>query len=260
MAAPLLKRIAFRFGYDFTFRKLPQYALRNRKLKLPRDMEPEFVPLYEAARDYTLTSPECLYALYQAVRHVVAHQIPGDLVECGVWRGGSAMMMAQTLQALGVTDRKIHLYDTFAGMTQPGEIDVRRRDGAEQVSRWQAFQRDGFNEWTYAPLEEVQTNMRRTGFPEQKLVYVAGPVEDTLPATRPERISVLRLDTDWYESTHHEFTHLFPLLQPGGLVIVDDYGAYEGARRATDSYLAESGVDLFLHRIDTSARIGVKRA
>lgn len=258
MAAHPLKKLAFRFGYDFTLRKLPQYAQRNRQLKVPRDMEPAFVDIFAEVRDLTLTSPDCIYALYNATRHVVESGLEGDFVECGVWKGGSAMTIALTLRSLGVTDRMIYLYDTFAGMTRPEAVDVRQRDGTEQISRWEMNQRSDHNEWCYAPIDEVKANLAATGYPEERLVWVKGVVEETIPTIAPERIALLRLDTDWYRSTYHELTHLYPRLQPGGMLIVDDYGAYDGARLATDQYFNEKGRRPFFNRIDTAARIAVK--
>jgi hypothetical protein len=114
------------------------------------------------------------------------------------------------------------------------------------------------NEWFYSPLDEVQANMRRTGLAPERFEFVRGRVEDTIPARLPERIALLRLDTDWYESTRHELIHLFPLLEPGGVLIVDDYGAWEGARRAVDEYFDETGTKILLSRIDETGRIGVK--
>ncbi len=258
MALTTLRRLAFRLGYDFTLRRLPQHDTRRRLLKVPRDMAPEFVDIYERAAPFTMTSVERMHALYDGVRHVVANSVPGDLVECGVWRGGSAMVMALTLIALGETSRKIHLYDTFAGMTRPGEVDRRARDGSETLSRWQHFQRDGHNEWAYAPLEEVRENLRSTGFPEDRLVFVEGEVETTLPARAPGEIALLRLDTDWYRSTYHELVQLYPLLAAGGVLVLDDYGSFEGAKKAVDQYFAENDIDAFLHRIDSTGRLAIK--
>jgi hypothetical protein len=254
----LLKRLAYRFGYDFSFRKLPQYDVRRRALGVERDMEPEFVAILEACAPYTLTSPERMYALSQGVRHVVAQEVAGELVECGVWRGGSCMLMAMTLAALGVGDRTIRLYDTFTGMTRPGDVDRRAKDGAEQLTRWQANRRDDYNDWAYAPLEEVRLNMAATGYPERLVHYVAGEVERTLPDESPHQIALLRLDTDWYSSTYHELVHLYPRLAPGGVLVLDDYGLFEGARKAVDQYFRENGVTMLLNRVDATGRIGVK--
>ncbi len=253
-----LRKLAFRMGYNFSLRKIPQYDRERRALRVPHDMEPEFVALYQQARSFTLTSVECMYTLYQTVRYLQANNVPGDMVECGVWCGGSSMMIALTLKALGDTSRDIYLYDTYAGMTRPESVDVRSQDGMEQVSRWQAFERDGYNEWAHAALDEVRANMRATGYPEDKLHFVEGEVETTIPAAAPEQISLLRLDTDWYRSTLHELNHLYPKLVRRGALIIDDYGAYEGSRKATDEYFADRSNPIFLGRIDEAARIGFK--
>lgn len=100
--------------------------------------------------------------------------------------------------------------------------------------------------------------MESTGYPPERIHLVPGRVEDTVPAQAPERIALLRLDTDWYASTKHELDHLYPRLSDGGVLIVDDYGHFEGARRAVDDYLAEQAEPLLLNRIDYTGRIAVK--
>lgn len=258
MARKLLKRLAYRLGYDFTFRRLPQYDLKRRQEKIPRDMEDDFVDAYELSKAFTMTSAERMYALYQAVRYVVENRIEGDFVECGVWRGGSCMLMAHTLKALGETSRTLYLYDTFTGMTRPGEHDIRKRDRGEQITRWEASRREGHNAWAYAPIDEVRENLLTTGYPEERLVFVEGEVQKTLPATAPERVALLRLDTDWYESTLHELVHLYPRLARRGVLVLDDYGSFEGARRAVDEYLAENRLGIFLNRVDATGRLAIK--
>jgi O-methyltransferase len=233
------------------------WELVPRESPAPTDMEPEFLELHERCAPYTMTSIERMYALYIAVGHVLRAGVPGDLVECGVWRGGSAMLAALVLQARGDRDRSIYLYDTFAGMTKPDERD--HSDHHESTTlRWERQQAGDINEWCYAPLDEVRANMLSTGFPAERLHFVEGKVEDTIPGTVPERISLLRLDTDWYSSTYHELQHLFPLLSTGGVLILDDYGYWAGSREATDKYLAESGTTMLLNRIDLAGRIGIR--
>jgi hypothetical protein len=260
MALTWLRKLAYRLGYDFTLRKLPQYDVERRALGIPRDLPQSFAPIYRDTAPYTMTSVERMFALYDSVRHVLDNGIPGALVECGVWKGGSAMLMAETAKAAGVTDREIWLYDTFAGMTEPSELDIRSRDQSETHSKWEAFQREDHNEWTYAPLDEVKANMAKTGYPQDRLHYVVGPVEETLPGETPDRIALLRLDTDWYRSTYHEMAHLYPLVAPGGIVIIDDYGSFEGSRQAIDEYFEAQGIKPYLHRIDTPGRLFIKPA
>ncbi|MDH3690357.1 MAG: TylF/MycF family methyltransferase [Gammaproteobacteria bacterium] len=257
MLYKFLRRTAYKLGYDFSLRKLPQYAALKRELKIPRDLEPEFVDIYTRCKDFTLTSVERMYALYQGVKHIHAHNIPGDLVECGVWRGGSCMVMALTLLSLGDQSRKIYLYDTFAGMTRPDEVDIHLRDGSEQISRWELFQQQDHNEWCYAPLQDVKRNLISTDYPQDSIIFVEGDVESTIPACAPDKISLLRLDTDWFKSTYHELVHLFPRLSRNGVLVVDDYGAYEGSRKAVDRYFSEQHQSILLHRIDTAGRIGI---
>jgi O-methyltransferase len=222
------------------------------------DFDPEFWPLYHRCRAFTMTSPERLYALYQAVNYVVAREVRGDFVECGVWRGGSAMMIGLALLRHGIRDRKIVLYDTFEGMSDPTERD-RNRSGvsAEQLlSDSDRSQTDGI--WCVSPLEEVKANLEGTGYPMEKICFVRGKVEETLPSQVPSAICMLRLDTDWYESTRHELLHLYPLLMQGGVLIIDDYGFWQGARKAVDEYFQEPGRAILLHRIDATGRIAIR--
>ena len=112
--------------------------------------------------------------------------------------------------------------------------------------------------WCYSPIEDVKKNVLSTGYPERNVHFIKGKVEDSIPGHIPEKIALLRLDTDWYESTKHEMTHLFPRLVQGGVLIIDDYGHWEGARRAVDEYCADNGIHILLNRVDYTARIGVK--
>jgi hypothetical protein len=222
-------------------------------------LEPEFLELYERCAPYTMTSRERMYAVWQAVNHVTRAGIPGDVVECGVWRGGSTMLAALTLAARGDADRRLWLYDTFEGMPEPGPLDGPGGYGEDPLAEWTRHQAGDHNEWCYSPLDEVRSNMRATGLPEKRFEFVRGKVEDTIPDAVPDRIAILRLDTDWYESTLHELEHLYPRLSPGGVLLIDDYGHWEGARRAVDEYFARQGVPILLTRVDYSGRVGVKR-
>lgn len=204
-----------------------------------------------------MTSPERQLALYQAVQYIVHNNIPGDFVECGIWRGGSSMLMAHTLLKLHSTERKLYLYDTFAGMSEPTEEDVNFR-GDLSIDKWKKMQKDHGNDWDYSSLEEVQRNMSSVEYPPDNVIFVKGKVEDTIPSQCPNKIALLRLDTDWYDSTKHELQELYPRLQIGGILIIDDYGHWRGARKAVDEYFKENGVTMFLNRIDYTGRLGVK--
>lgn len=221
------------------------------------DFEPEFLTIYERCRPATMTSPERMYALYSAVNYLVSAGIPGDMVECGVWKGGSSMVTALTLMTRGDTGRRLYLYDTYTGMSEPTEKD-KKWSGQEADEVWRQSQKGDHNEWCYAPEEEVRLNMVSTGYPKEQLFFVKGKVEETIPATIPGQIALLRLDTDWYESTLHELEYLYPLLSPGGVLLLDDYGSWQGARDATDEYFRTQKINVLLQRIDNTGRLVIK--
>ena len=216
------------------------------------------------ALPYTMTGVLRLDATVDAVRHVVARGLPGALVECGVWRGGSVLAMLLTLQELGHDDRDVYLFDTFEGMTEPTERDVTSSEPPALATFEQARER-GERPWPELfgadvfDEESVRATLSGTGYPAERLHLVRGPVEETVPGAAPEEIALLRLDTDWYESTHHELVHLYPRLIDGGVLIVDDYGHWQGARQAVDEYFASgAAAPLLLNRIDYTGRIAVK--
>jgi hypothetical protein len=215
---------------------------------LPPHIDPEAADSIASAQPLTMTSVDALFSLIEATRYVVRRGIPGAFVECGVWRGGSMVAVARTLQQLGVTDRDLWLYDTFEGMTEPEGRDALlggdRASAADLLAASPVADGDGI--WCYSPLEQVQAAMAATGYPAERVHYVVGPVEQTVPGRVPDRIAVLRLDTDWYESTRHELRHLMPLVAPGGVLIVDDYWYWQGCRQAVDEYLTETGLPLLL--------------
>lgn len=234
-----------RFGYD--------------KDDLPEDISPFTKEIYYSIKPYTMTCIERIDALVNAVQHIVRNNIEGAIVECGVWKGGSIMAAALTLKMLGIFNRELYLYDTFSGMTEPGEIDVSvDGEAAKQTFSQKKIAKDQ-SDWCFSSLEEVKENVLSTGYPPEMFHFVKGKVENTIPQTIPSRISLLRLDTDWYESTKHEMNHLFPILTKNGVLIIDDYGYWKGSRKAVDEYLKENKICMLLNKTDNfGARIAVK--
>lgn len=229
-----------------------------------RDLDrlaPEDRTVVERALPHTMTGVPRLTALVDAVRYIVQREVPGAFAECGVWRGGSVLAMILTLQDLGVSDREIWLYDTFTGMTEPTEHDVSEYHEAA-LTTWSEARREGRRPWgeLFAPAQfnedQVRATVLATGYPEERLHFVAGEVERTLPDRAPGSLALLRLDTDWYESTSHELEHLYPRLHAGGVLVIDDYGEWQGARRAVDEFFGP-GAPL-LQRIDHTGRMAVK--
>ena len=226
---------------------------------IPLDFSPFQKQLVNKVRGYTMTSPERIAVLESAVRHLVGNRFPGAFVECGLAKGGSSMAMAYTLLDMSVSDRDFYLYDTFEGMPEPEVVD-RGRYGEAAVLSWRKHRRRSKRDsWIEHDLEEVRANLLMTGYPEARLHFVKGMVEQTLATAAPEgAIALLRLDTDWYSSTRAELDHLFPKLVRGGIMIIDDYFRWTGARKAVDDYVTEHNVPIFWARIDDAAVVGVK--
>jgi hypothetical protein len=167
--------------------------------------------------------------------------------------------VAITLMKLGSRNRDLFLFDTFEGMSEPTSEDVTAVDRTPASILLKRNKRERSHIWAYAPLEDVKDNLQATGYPSERLHFIKGKVEDTVPIYAPDKIAILRLDTDWYESTKHELEQLYPRLASGGVLIVDDYGHWQGARKATDEYFSRPGIDaVLLNRIDTTGRIAIK--
>jgi O-methyltransferase len=212
----------------------------------------------EFVRPYTMTSPQRIRALCSAVRYIEQAGIEGAVVECGVWRGGSMMAVARTLSNLGSANRDLYLFDTFEGMTEPGPHDIALTGEMAKYLLERSARTEDDMVWCYAPIERVAKALSLTGYPNGLVHLIPGPVEETLATATPERIALLRLDTDWYESTRQEMNVLFPRLARGGVLIIDDYGHWQGARRAVDEYVNTHQLKLLLHPIDYTGRIAVK--
>lgn len=223
----------------------------------PPDFPETIVNTIDRVSNFTMTSPERIFALCEAVKYIVSNQIPGDIVECGVWKGGSMMAVAETLISLSDRSRHLYLFDTFEGMTPPSDKDQDIAGNQALDLLQQQDKQDSKSIWCYAGIEEVKQALATTKYDDEKIHLIKGKVEDTIPHQAPSNIALLRLDTDWYESTRHELIHLFPRLAPGGVIIIDDYGHWQGARKAVDEYIQENKIPLLLNRIDYTGRIGV---
>jgi predicted O-methyltransferase YrrM len=190
--------------------------------------------------------------MIRAVQHLAENEIPGAILECGVYKGGSMMIAARALLDMERQDRDLYLFDTFEGMGEPTEKDVNLK-GLNAMKERQVRK-----EWSRCPLSAVQTAFAEIPYDSSRIHYVKGMVEDTVPDQAPDEIALLRLDTDWYESTLHELEHLYPRLVSGGILIIDDYGHWEGAKKATDEFIEKHRLKLFLNRIDYTGRLAIK--
>lgn len=208
----------------------------------------------------TMVSKQRLWATAKAVRYIIDENIPGDFVECGVWRGGNSLLASHSFKEAEIYDRRVWLFDTFNGMTAPTDADVRAETGKSANERFEELQRESHNDWCYAPIDDVRKSFERHGLLSDRVVFVQGDVAETLTVNHglPEKISVLRLDTDWYESTRIELEVLWPRLEPGGILIVDDYGYWAGSKTAVDEYFSKLERKPFLNYIDNTGRLAVK--
>ncbi|MGA7384846.1 MAG: TylF/MycF/NovP-related O-methyltransferase [Methylocella sp.] len=233
----IFRKAGYRLERDYTYLDLV-------------DFEPWQKEIILSVQPFTMTGVQRVAALVHTVCYLSQNRVPGAIVECGVWRGGSMMAVARCLSKLGDINRELWLYDTFEGMPPPLADDV-RHDGRPAAVEFA----QGDLDFCKVGLEDVRANLFDTNYPINRIHFVHGKVEDTMPSSLPGEIALLRLDTDWYSSTKHEMRHLFPLLHRDGALIIDDYGYYEGARKAVDEYFSENGVAPYLHRIDYSARL-----
>jgi O-methyltransferase len=237
--------------------QISRLKARTEPLAHLSDQPPWIHRIIEKVTPYTMTSPERLASLCQAISYICKNDIQGDVVECGVWKGGSMMAAALALLHFGTTERSLFLFDTFDGMSEPTDTDVlaSTKEKADSLLKG-SEKKDAV--WAFSPIEEVSTNLQSLGYPRDKVVLIKGKVEETIPYSFPRQIALLRLDTDWYESTKHELKHLYPLLITKGPLIIDDYGHWEGARRAVDEYIEAERLPLLLNRIDYTGRIAIK--
>jgi len=240
-----------KLGYDVVKYNRNQHGL-------PNDFERRHIETIERVRPYTITSPERIYSLIESVRYLLRNDIQGAFLECGVYKGGSMMTVALTLMAEGVKDRELYLFDTFEGMPSPEARDIDLW-GKPALDRFAGYKiSDVSSEWMNASLASVKHAMSSTGYPMERIHFVEGLVENTIPENAPDLIALVRLDTDWYQSTIHEMHHLYPRLSPKGILLVDDYGHFKGARDAVDEYFEKNKLTPYLHRIDYTGRMIIK--
>lgn len=211
-----------------------------------------FENAYSQCKAFTMTSWERMHALWNAMEWLNANNIGGAFVECGVWKGGSSMLAAKNCQLHPQIPRDFFLFDTFEGMSAPDAVDMDFRGKSAKSLMINALsKKEDSNIWAIAPIEQVRENMLSSGIDGSTLNLIKGKVEDTItPSTGPDKIALLRLDTDWYSSTHHELTQLYHRLVPGGFLIVDDYGHWNGCKKAVDEFFALQPNAPFFHRID----------
>lgn len=199
----------------------------------------------------TRTSNERVKGLHTALLEIHKNNIQGDIIECGIFMGGN-IIIAKTFFDSVNDKRKYHCFDTFTGMIEPSQ-----EDGIVAKEKWNKKS----NSWCKASLEKVKDEFAKHNKLDNSVSFIVGDVANTLLQEHniPERIALLRLDTDWYESTLIELKILYPKLVSGGYLIIDDYGHWDGAKKAVDEYFGEDFVSIYFTKLDYTG-IMIKKA
>lgn len=227
-------------------RGILNFATRQRVVLLrKRPYQPE---LREQGLDwplfgYTMTGRHRLDFLQQAIETIVAENVPGDIIETGVWRGGSMIFASALLDLSSETERSIWCADSFEGMPVP-TVAGEGFSGTEDFSD---------RAYLTVSVDQVKNNFRRFNVLSDRIKFLKGWFSETLPTAPIEKIAILRLDGDLYESTMDALKPLYPKVSRGGYVIVDDYGCWEGCKKAIDEYRAEHAITSPLVQIDPFA-------
>ena len=246
----LVKKILKKYLFQFFNIKINQNE--NFPIETPTELK-EFINI---SSQYSMTGINRMCMLTQAVLNVKNKKIKGDFVECGVWRGGN-ILLYKLLNDLYNLNRKIFAYDTFQGMTKPQDIDINFLGiPAKKKMKLEKKAEDLINIHAYSKLNSVKKNiLKHTNL--KNINFIKGPVEKTLKIKQnlPSHISILRLDTDFYSSTKIALETLYPKLAKGGILIIDDYGHFIGAKKAVDDFFDNKK---WLHVVDYSCRYLIK--
>ena len=214
---------------------------------------------YVLENNFTMTSVARLVNTLKSCKYAVQNNIPGDFVECGVWRGGHGILAKKIFERMG-SSKKVWMFDTFEGMAEPTEPDVNANTKEKASIKYQGQNKGNHVDWCYSSLEDVKKCCQVSGIDINSIKFVKGDVCNTLndPANRPDEIAVLRLDTDWYKSTKTELEWLYPTLSNSGVLIIDDYGHWQGSRKAVDEYFANSKYKPLFNVVDYTGRSAIK--
>jgi O-methyltransferase len=257
----LIQKLCHMFGYEISRHVPKAKRVVNIDTIIPEITESE-KEMIATSLQYSMTNPERMWAIVQSMKYLVSKKIEGDVVECGVWKGGNILLFTLLLEFFNVK-KPVWAYDTYEGMSLPtdNDVDFRGTHSKELLVKAPRIAEEGtHNIWCYSTLDEVVGNVQRHAQSVDAIRFIKGKVEETLMDEKnlPDKISLLRIDTDWYESTKKCLEVLYPRLVSGGVLILDDYGHWKGSRKAFDEYFAERGEKPFLHRVDYTCRLMIK--
>jgi O-methyltransferase len=266
-----LKKIFEFFGYTIN-RNYPDKVFQFPKEFFPIEMNEIQKKIIRDSEKYSMTGRTRMSLLIKIIEYLTKHNIDGDIVECGVWKGGNLICAQAYLNHLNLK-KNIIGYDTFEGMTAASEHDIqefqvkskdnnsssilRKSVAKDMMNAIDKHTNEGKNIWAYCSIEDVKHHIKKN-VPNNNIKLIKGPVEQTLLVedSLPEKISLLRLDTDFYSSTKIELEILYPRLIKGGFLIIDDYGHWKGSRKAVDDFFNKKMP--FVHFIDETCRLIIK--
>lgn len=214
--------------------------------------------LIQLVKPFSMSDNIRLVELINSVNYIIKNKIMGDYVECGVWKGANLVLMQKLLERNNIDNVKVYGYDTFEGMSKPSKYDYDLWGNKAEDLMKKTKKKEGRGIWAFSSLETVKLNIENSVNYKENINLIKGMVENTLVLEEnlPKKISILRLDTDFYESTKIELEILFPLLEKGGVLIIDDYGHFKGARKAVDEYFENQ--QIWLKYVDYTCRIYIK--
>ena len=249
----LLNKLINIFNYEI----VKKNSWYQKQLNYIAEINEEEENLIKNISKFSMCSSLNHWALIQSLKHISKCKIDGDIVEAGVYKGGNLMLMSHFVDKFNLK-KKIYAYDTFEGMPLENKnIDVDFNNKSANDTRKQYIE----GKWCYASLDNVKKNLSEFDLKfEDKINFIKGKVEETLTFDKnlPKKISLLRLDTDFYESTKIELEVLYPKLEKNGILIIDDYGHWKGAKKAVDEYFRTDQKFRFFHRIDHTSRLYIK--
>ena len=224
----------------------------------PTEIEPKNKKLIEFVKPNSMSSNIRLHELINSIDYILRNNIKGDFVECGIWRGANLVVMQKLLERNEIDNIKVFGYDTFDGMSEPSKYDYDLIGNKAEDLMNKTPKKEGRGIWAYSTFQRVKNIIDNSVDSPENIKLIKGKVEETLIQKKnlPKKISLLRLDTDFYESTKVEMEVLYPLLVKGGVLIIDDYGHFKGARKAVDDYFQNQ--QIWLKYVDITCRLYIK--
>ena len=233
------------------------YSVINNNQKIAELSKKDY-ELINLIKNYSMTPKIRIYNLMQALKHLKIKKIEGDYVECGVWKGGNILLFKKFLESENSRQRNIYAFDTFEGMTDPDKNDFEISTNNTAIKLLQKDKNKKTNVWGICNLDQVKKNISKHTKDLNNIYFIKGDVEKTLNEIKniPEKISLLRLDTDWYKSTKKELEVLYEKVSSGGVIIIDDYGHWGGSKKAVDEFFSNKYV--WMHYVDYACRLIIK--